>query len=304
MKKFFLSVSFIAALSQTMLCAQEVSKIELDFDYQESQCNIRCTSEVGVLGSFSVYISLSNTNNINKSDNFFAVTSPGKVVATIAKSDTKSPYSIGGVGYSYIRGRYNAKPNTEIVYRMPLSDRKSVGVNRMTDVKNFATSEKMVLNAYSFKASKGDTVYASRRGLVVEKFDGMEESQSDGIVTYKQESNYVLVEHRDGTLCRYFTLDRGSVMVDVGDEVFPDTPIGLVGSYEGQNYHVRFHLTGIKIRNSNDENNKFESYSIAPTFATAGGYVQIDEDRNYTPFITQEIIQAEMTKREIGKRKK
>lgn len=304
MKKLLLSVAMIASLSQTMLRAQEISKIELNIDSQESQCNIRCTSEAGIIGSFSVYISLSNTKNIDKSDIFFAVTSPGRVVATIGKSDSNAPYSIGGIKYSYTRGRYNVKPNTDIVYRMPLSDRKSVSVNRMTDVKDFATSAKKVLNAYSFMASKGDTVYASRRGVVVEKFDGAQEQQSDGIIAYKGESNYVLVEHRDGTLCRYFALDKGSVMVDVGDDVFPNTPIALVGSYEGQNYHVRFHLTGIKTLNSNDDNTKFESYSISPTFATTSGSVQIDENRNYTPFVTQEIIQAEMTKREIGKRKK
>ena len=83
------------------------------------------------------------------------------------------------------------------------------------------------LFAYDFGLALGDTVTAIRGGLVY----ALRETDPDGTGEYHR-TNYISVEHEDGTVCVYGHLTRFGVLVDIGDTIAAGQPIGLAG-YSG-----------------------------------------------------------------------
>ena len=111
---------------------------------------------------------------------------------------------------------------------------------------------------------KGDTVYATRRGTVVEV--GIPEREPDAPAAgLTSESPDLLVEQPDGTLAWYISPDGDNVLVEVGDEVLPGTPLALAGSYDGERYKFPCRPSGgrvIRTRRSGSENLSSASISF------------------------------------------
>ena len=115
------------------------------------------------------------------------------------------------------------------------------------------------------------------------------------------------VEHADGTIATYNVLEPGSVCVKLGDTVYPDTPLALVGSFDGTQYRVALTLHYITDRifakgNAYSYEHAFESVFINPVFATAHGNRMLVSQNRYTAVVAPELITKEMTKREMKAR--
>ena len=81
--------------------------------------------------------------------------------------------------------------------------------------------------AIDFNFKVGDTVYASRKGIVViAKKDSKEFGKNR---SFSGKANKVIVYHDDGTLASYVHLKYDEVFVQEGDEVIVGQPLGLVG---------------------------------------------------------------------------
>ncbi len=98
----------------------------------------------------------------------------------------------------------------------------------------------------------GTRVYAACKGVVVESFDGLEDSDEntdfDKIEAQFSEheridGNHVLIAHPNGEYSLYAHLQKGSVKVKTGDSVNEKTCIGRVGSSGNSRVpHLHFHL--------------------------------------------------------------
>ena len=98
-----------------------------------------------------------------------------------------------------------------------------------------------------------------------------------------------------------------SVCVKLGDTVYPDTPLALVGSFDGTQYRVALTLHYITDRifakgNAYSYEHAFESVFINPVFATADGNRMLVSQNRYTAVVAPELITKEMTKREMKAR--
>ncbi len=92
--------------------------------------------------------------------------------------------------------------------------------------------------AYDFDMPAGSSFLAAREGIVV----AMDESQpSEG----GGGGNYVLVEHRDGTLAYYLHSPKNGIFVVVGQEVAQGQPLGEVGN-SGQAGYPHLHFIVVK----------------------------------------------------------
>lgn len=95
-------------------------------------------------------------------------------------------------------------------------------------------------------------VYAAGAGRVVEVFDGLEDTDDatcpDEIERRfgehaRIDGNHVLIDHGNREVSLYAHLRKGSVAVQVGDTVTPDTLLGLTGSSGNSRVaHLHFHL--------------------------------------------------------------
>ena len=95
--------------------------------------------------------------------------------------------------------------------------------------------------AYDFSMPIGSTVIAARAGVVAE----LEERFVDGNGVVS-ESNYLLVQHDDGTAAVYFHLTHSGVLVDLGRSVRQGEAIALSGQTgrAGISPHLHFGVLG------------------------------------------------------------
>ena len=113
---------------------------------------------------------------------------------------------------------------------------------------------------------------------------------------------------RTEPLPTYNVLEPGSVCVKLGDTVYPDTPLALVGSFDRDaNTRVALTLHYITDRifakgNAYSYEHAFESVFINPVFATADGNRMLVSQNRYTAVVAPELITKEMTKREMKAR--
>ena len=215
--------------------------------------------------------------------------------------------------YSYARGRLAPdKVEHDFVYRLPYGAGKSVKALDLYNIesRHFGEEDPENWKAIEFSMSQGDTVYAARKGLVVEitdKYDPVTvESQRD--VQFMDSSNEIMVEHADGTLATYKVLQKGSMMVKPGDTVYPDTPLALAGSYDGAKYQLRFQIYYLtldeKARPTQNISDRFEYAWVNPVFETAEGKTCTEHGETYTAVINNDLITGEMTRREANQRAK
>ena len=82
--------------------------------------------------------------------------------------------------------------------------------------------------ALDFPMPEGSTIVAARAGRIVAY---REDSDSGcGDVSCANQANYIIVDHGDGTLGRYWHLELNGVLVNIGDQVCAGTPIGRSGN--------------------------------------------------------------------------
>jgi murein DD-endopeptidase MepM/ murein hydrolase activator NlpD len=211
--------------------------------------------------------------------------------------------------YRYVWGDVNPKRvDTAFVYRLPYALSES---REPQELYNFTQRHLGVegnsrnWKAFQFYMTQGDTVYTARRGEVIRVVDKFDPLTGVGQVTMNTERNVVMVQHKDGTIAEYGVLQRGSIMVKPSEVVYPGTPLGLAGSFDGELYQTRF---SVYYQTDNvDDIEGFSDYKITynyinPVFSTTSGEVTLQENKLYKPVCTEDMITREMTKKELKKR--
>jgi murein DD-endopeptidase MepM/ murein hydrolase activator NlpD len=93
--------------------------------------------------------------------------------------------------------------------------------------------------AIDFQMPPGTKIFPARAGKVVGLRGDVTEGGRD--VKYKDDYNYVVVLHQDGTFAEYCHLQPGGVLVALGDDVETSTPIGLSG-HTGRSTEPHLHF--------------------------------------------------------------
>jgi murein DD-endopeptidase MepM/ murein hydrolase activator NlpD len=149
-------------------------------------------------------------------------------------------------------------------YQLPYPDGTTYKVNAGNS--NGANhSDLYNLYAWDFDMPEGSTVVATRGGKVISLYEGSNTTLNsiDGWATY---TNYVLIDHGDGTSALYAHLKYNSVLPNVGDNISQNQPIAQSGK------------TGYVLGNPGDHLHysvqKTPSYVPPGGFKNTGGYWQ------------------------------
>lgn len=85
-----------------------------------------------------------------------------------------------------------------------------------------------------------NNIYSAGRGVVVEIVDGLDnDPSSQGTVA--SWGNYVKIRHTNGYYSRYAHIEKGTIPVAVGDEVYASTIIGRIGN-SGYSFGAHLHF--------------------------------------------------------------
>jgi len=115
------------------------------------------------------------------------------------------------------------KEDTSFIYHLPFEkDKKHVLVQGY-----FSRLSHKNRAALDFKMKMGTTVCAAREGIVVRvKKDG---NKGGWNKKYRPFGNVIVIQHADGSRAGYWHLQFNGALVNIGDTVKQDQPIGLSG---------------------------------------------------------------------------
>ena len=171
---------------------------------------------------------------------YHGVIQPGKTTLfQLKKQSTETAvsfkYSLG-----FTRGCLNAQPDTMITYALPLASGKETQAYVMENGARSMEGQS-IKNWYviRLRMKPGDTIYASRRGIVSAVVD--DNAQNDAGQASAGFENYVEIFHKDCSFGHYGILRRGSALVKPGQLVEAGQAIGLVGGDSfGRGSEIRF----------------------------------------------------------------
>jgi hypothetical protein len=236
-------------------------------------------------------------------------------IIEVSPKSSKKPLSlkksgIGRMDYSYrtisYTGCLQPEVDFEVIYALPFRDGYETIVYELSSLKKFTKGEEdpEYFNAFALLMEVGDTIFATRKGLVEKIEDGVSDRSQD--VTFSRDINFALVRHEDCTIGRYANFEQGQVFVQPGDKINVGDPIGIVNSvpYNGK-IQVRLSFYYRNLSDVIKQNVENDAIYFPVKFQTYEGIVEEwDTKTVYTAKIDEELITQEMSKREIKKRRK
>ncbi|RKQ50172.1 peptidase M23-like protein [Roseivirga pacifica] len=212
-------------------------------------------------------------------------------------------------GYTYKKGVANPDLK-EVPYVLPVTAGTKVRMIPLKSLEELYTDRVPQEDFYAigFQLSEGDTICAARGGKVIDLIQDQESDLEN--LRFSSTRNQIVIEHKDGSQARYSVFKKNSAMVKLSDEILTGTPIALAG---GEKYesglHTRLVVSYLKYDADGDGGNAGE-YSWAylkPKFITAfdtENAIVLEKPLKYTAAINEEVIMAEMSKREKKKYRK
>ncbi len=266
--------------------------------------------EISVLkntpGTYTVYFYLTRAENIRQSRPFTTIVRGDRVLVTLTPIIENQRMDVS-YNYRYARGYHDPKLDTAFVYRLPYSIQKgevmALAHYNLRERHFEGGSASKNWASFQFQLERGDTIFAARKGLVVEVRNDVEALPEDMATNYHSTSNQIVVEQNDGTIVYYDVFEKGSITVKPGDIIFPGTPLGKAGAfYENGDYQIRFWISYPELQNdyrTNTDNPSFEWTYINPMFLTDKGVVQLTHGSRHQAVTSPELEQKEMTKKEL-----
>jgi len=264
--------------------------------------------EKSVPGSFTIMVQFTNLTNARYASLPHVVKASGGLLFKLTPiDDTK------GIGFSWKYRSYGAaianRVDESFVYLLPFPDWTSLISQDASNVnqKYYGGEKSDSWQSYALTA-EADSVLNMRKGVVVR----VENDHAIDTESYFTTStNKIVIEHKDRTRAVYKGFSQHGIVVKPGDIVYPHTYLGSLATSEKDKkgtlmLHV-YYLTQLnldfKIKESSLTDKDDNAY-LKPMFFTENGPMQLQSGESYKGDSNLEIIQEEMSKREIKKMKK
>lgn len=249
---------------------------------------------------YSLKIEFKHISNLSRVSNPYVCTiTYGSNYLFTLKRESENEYSDYIYSYTCFKGEMNPKINLDYIYLPPISKGKFIKPHEVKLLSEFLNKKSKVKDWYciGFSLKEGDTIFATRRGIVTDLNDNAL-LKKDGYM-FSRNATFIEVFHNDGTFGKYGVLKDSSIMVNVGDYVEAGDPIAIV---EGEKYVNGFHVNFMVYYNYEDETNK-NCYAYIPLkiHTEEEGAINVDFKKKYTCSYPDTLIFQEMSKKEIKK---
>lgn len=258
-------------------------------------------------GSYTVKLKFKNVTNSNVSDYEDVVQFDSGKLLTINPIDKQKSIAYSS-SISYIFGDLKPKVDSLFQYILPFKKGKSKTVFESDNAneKYFGAEKPEDWKSYFTGSKTADTIYAMRKGIVV---DIKNEFVTDTLMKFTSKKNSILIEHADGTIASYKGFKLNSILVKLGETVYPATQLGILDMNKGNSYFLTFSVFYLG-KDTFDENikstlktAKSSHIYLSPYFFTKEGVVKIIPNTKYTVDYNEGILTKEFTRKELKNRK-
>ncbi len=146
-------------------------------------------------------------------------------VMYLKRKNTSKPASVSP-RYSWVMGRAAVHHDRSYTYMLPFRPGSMVIVSQ--GFNGAATHTGRSRYAVDFVADEGTRIYAARGGRVIATESSFDKGGFDK--SFGKYANYIVVEHTDHTMGKYYHLQQNGVKVKVGQYVSKGQFIGLSGN--------------------------------------------------------------------------
>lgn len=296
-----LNLLAIGAISQ-------IRTVEVTREYNEKEDHYDLVANSVYKGRMVVVLEFKDARNIacrDGNNGFTKTIGPGRSLLTrVLRLDPHRPMSFGYT-FRYTEGCSNRKPDMNHSYGIPLVNGKATQISEMTYVGDKYGNEEPPKDWYAItlKTTVGDTIVASRRGVVVQVIDDIDKVDSQGQFTFESTRNLVKIQHKDCSMARYELFQKDGVFVKEGQDVEVGTPLGIIGGDQySSGSHVRFSVFYYDNYEKTNNTNSKRSYAFIPLYLYSNDGASLRANRTkLISVIDQDLITAEMSKRQIKK---
>ncbi len=298
--KKHLFFAFFAVSS--MLKADPGIKVQAKMNYKKKAMEISCVSEKNY--PCTVEIVLDELENFDKKykrgDVIHLITQKGINTTLSIKANTALIPRIC-ITSDFVKGNLMATPNLHHTYLLPVANGKSTVVDELSYVGKISDKDLAPKNWYSlsFKTEAGDTIYASRRGIVTGLRDN--NASYEPKMMYASQENFIEIFHGDGTFANYRLFRNNGIFVKEGDIIEAGDPIGIIGA---ENYlggsHLRFSVYRpiIDKHNETAKGDYFWEYLRIRFCTSESDNLALSAQKTYQAVKPQNLITLEMSKSE------
>lgn len=208
----------------------------------------------------------------------------------------------------YLKGCFNAKVNREFIYLLPVASGKESKVFKINYLGStyFGEQEPKDWYCIGFKVQTGDTIFASRKGVVVMIRDTTILKGTD--FSFAKSDNFIEIYHSDCSFGEYGVIREGGSLVKVGDMIEAGQPIGIAaGDKYTTGSHIRFKVYYQFVEEARKidgtETDRINKWAFVPLiFHTKDNKDgKLIFDSTYISEHPDSLITLEMSKREIKK---
>ena len=202
-------------------------------------------------------------------------------------------------GYTYSRGKNLSKVDSLYPYLLPKTAGSSIRTSGTYFIGDLFGKSNNEFYAMGFQYAMGDTICATRAGIVCEATDNAEARKENELYNTKTRNN-IFLEHADGTMARYNILSAIQLLVQVGDKVIPGQPLAVFNKSE-KDYTMLFDVFYLNLKNKSASGNNY--FMVKPRFVFANDNIDLATVHSVYSNIVHpsELITKELSNREIKK---
>jgi hypothetical protein len=245
---------------------------------------------------------------------FHAEVKPGyNHLFTISAIDAQLPVQFN-YNSRYQKGCMHPVVNRDFIYLLPITPGKDAQVyemspDKLTDsVSRLAAPNKMTADSsywyvLRLKMRPGDTIYASRKGIVTELQD--QNGANDAGQSNIGKENYIEIVHADCSFAHYTILKKNSALVKPGQAVKAGQPIGLVGGDPyGRGSDLKFSVFYHQEENISSGQATVLHYIITQVWTKNNGKSRLKHGVAYISEFPPAVLNQELPKAVPKKKKK
>lgn len=179
-------------------------------------------------GTYTLKVEFNITGfNTTINNPYTTLIQPGRSQICKLLPDKNSGNRYLSFSYSYFAGKsYRNSPENYLHYVLPIMPGKTSMVTPVTHIKSLLEQKVDQFDAQGFSYALGDTICATRAGVVFNVNDQLKQGEGKTI-TYADNRNKIYIQHKDGTVAHYTILAPMQSLVENGDFVIPGQPIAV-----------------------------------------------------------------------------